>query len=87
MFVCCECCVLSGWGPCDGLVTRPEDSYRLWRVVVCYQETSRLRRLKSATELWKIQPQWVVTTGKQNEHIVNHVTVTLFFRVPYKNIT
>jgi len=34
MFVCCECCVLSGRGVCDGLITRPEESYRLWRVVV-----------------------------------------------------
>jgi hypothetical protein len=44
MFVCCECCVLSGRGLCDGLVTRPEKSYRLWCVVVCDLETSRLRR-------------------------------------------
>ena len=35
MFVCCECCVLSGIGLCDGLITRPESSYRLWCVVVC----------------------------------------------------
>jgi hypothetical protein len=35
MFVCCECCVLSGWGICDELITRPEESYRLWCVVVC----------------------------------------------------
>ena len=34
MFVCCECCVLSGRGLCDGLITRPEESYRLWRVAV-----------------------------------------------------
>ena len=27
MFVCCECCVLSGRGLCDGLITRPEESY------------------------------------------------------------
>jgi len=39
MFVCCECCVLSGRGLCDRLITRPEESYRLWRVVVCDQET------------------------------------------------
>ena len=26
MFVCCECCVLSGRGPCDALITRPEES-------------------------------------------------------------
>ena len=28
--VCYECCVLSGRGLCDGLITRPEESYRLW---------------------------------------------------------
>ena len=51
MFVCCECCVLSGRGLCDGLITRPEESYRLWRVVVCDHETSKKRRLKPATGL------------------------------------
>jgi len=40
MFVCCECCVLSGRGLCDGLIICSEESYRLWRVVVCDQETS-----------------------------------------------
>jgi hypothetical protein len=33
MNVCRECCVLSGRGTCDGLITRPKESYRLWRVV------------------------------------------------------
>ena len=28
MSVCCECCVLSGRGLCDELITRPEESYR-----------------------------------------------------------
>ena len=37
MFVCCACCVLSGRGLCDGLITRPEESYRLWCVAVCYR--------------------------------------------------
>ena len=27
--------MLSGRGLCDGLITRPEESYRLWCVVVC----------------------------------------------------
>jgi len=27
--------VLSGRGLCDELITRPEESYRLWCVVVC----------------------------------------------------
>jgi len=44
MFVCCECCVLSGRGLCDGLITRLEESYRLWCVVVCDLETSWMRR-------------------------------------------
>ena len=42
MFVCRECCVLSGRGLCDELITRPDESYRLW-CVVCDQETSRMR--------------------------------------------
>jgi len=43
MSVCCECCVLWGRGLCDELITRPEESYRLWCVVVCYLETSWMR--------------------------------------------
>jgi len=45
MFVCCECCVLSGRGLCDELIIRSEESYRPWCVVVCDQETSQARRL------------------------------------------
>jgi len=44
MSVCCECCVLSGIGLCDELITRPEKSYRLWCVVVCDPETTKNRR-------------------------------------------
>jgi hypothetical protein len=38
MSVSCVCCVLSGRGLCDGLITCPGESYRLW----C--ETSTVRR-------------------------------------------
>ena len=65
MFVCCECRVLSGRGLCDGLITHPEESYRLWRIVVCDLKTSKMRRLKPVTGLRKIQPPRVVTSGKQ----------------------
>jgi hypothetical protein len=34
--------VLSGRGLCDELITRPEESYRLWCVVVCDLEISRI---------------------------------------------
>ena len=39
-FVCCDWCLLSGRGLCDELITRSEESYRLWCVVVCDLETS-----------------------------------------------
>jgi len=42
IFVCCECRVLSGRGLCDELITRPEESYRLWCVVVCDLEASKM---------------------------------------------
>jgi hypothetical protein len=32
--VSCECCVLSGRGPCVGPITRTEESYRVWCVWV-----------------------------------------------------
>jgi len=42
MSVCCECCVLSGRGLCEELITRPEESYRLCCVVVCDLETTKI---------------------------------------------
>jgi hypothetical protein len=44
IFVCYVCCVLSGRGFCDELIIRPEESYRLWCVVVCDLETSWMGR-------------------------------------------
>ena len=41
----CECCVLSGRGLCDGLITRPEESYgclSVVSVVCCQVEASAL---------------------------------------------
>ena len=39
--------MLSGRGLCDRLITRPEESYRMWRVVVCDQETSKNEEAKA----------------------------------------
>jgi hypothetical protein len=45
MSVCCECFVLSGRGLGDEKITRPEESHRLWSVIiVCDLETSWMRR-------------------------------------------
>ena len=42
MSVYCEGCVLFGRGLGDELITHPEESCRLWCVVVCDLETSRI---------------------------------------------
>jgi hypothetical protein len=44
MSVSCECCVLSRTGLCIELITRPEESYRLWCVSECDREASIMRR-------------------------------------------
>ena len=77
MFVCCECCVLSGRGLCDELITRPEESYRLWCVVVCDLDTSRMRRPWSAlgrsatAKIWAVMAvRFTVINCQHNEHEV-----------------
>jgi hypothetical protein len=70
MFVYCECCVLSGRGLCDGLITRPEESYRLWCAVVCDQELEH-EEAKARYRAVKIQSQCVVTPGKQRMLLCN----------------
>jgi len=52
MPVCCECCVFSGRGLCDELITRPEDSYRLRCVVVCDLETTKILVNEEAKAHW-----------------------------------
>jgi hypothetical protein len=66
----CLLCVLSGRGLCDGLITRPEDSYRLWRVVVCDHENLVIRGIRS--------PRWVA----EPQIIINNKTV--FFVIKFK---
>jgi hypothetical protein len=44
MSVSCERFVLSGTDLCDGPITSPEERYRLWCVIVCDLETSKMGR-------------------------------------------
>jgi hypothetical protein len=44
MFDCCNCYVLSGRDLCDELIAHSEESYRLWYIVLCDVEPSRMRR-------------------------------------------
>jgi hypothetical protein len=47
--------VLSGTGLCDELITRSEESYRLWRFVVCDLETST-EEAKSPLKVYEYKP-------------------------------
>ena len=49
MSVCCECCVLSGRGPCEQLITRPEESYGLWCVVCDLVKTNLVNEEEAKT--------------------------------------
>ena len=51
MLVCCVCFVLSSRGLCDKLITRPEESYRLWYVVMCDLATSLTFRHRASSIL------------------------------------
>jgi hypothetical protein len=51
MDVCCGCCVSLDRSLCDGPITPLEESYRLWCVIVCDVETSRMKRRGS---LWAV---------------------------------
>ena len=73
MFVCCECCVLSGRGLCDELIGHPEESYRLWCIVVCYLETSRMRRP------WPVLGR--STTAKKKKKIFIYIYIYIYIYI------
>jgi hypothetical protein len=55
MFVCFVCCVLSGRGICDELITCLEDSYRLWCVFVYGH--GNLVDEEAISPLWAAEPE------------------------------
>jgi len=61
MSVCCECCVLSGRGLCDGPIAPPEESY-LYGVSECDLKTSTMRRSRPTrvVEPLKKKSGWVM---------------------------
>ena len=62
MSVSCECCVLSGRGLCVGLITRPEESYRVWYVWVWSWNLDN----KEALDHWGLLPH-----GKKGENVIS----------------
>ena len=72
MDVCRECCVFSGRGLCDGLITRPEDSYRLLCVVRDLENLMNGR-------LWPTGGGRLLRQKQTNKSLVN---TCLKFRTP-----
>ena len=77
MFVCCECCVLSGRGLCDKLITRPEDSYRLWCVVVCDLENLKNEEAMTRVGSQRHRKKKVLSCSVQTILICNSILYSL----------
>ena len=86
-FVCCECCMMSRRGFCDGLITRPEKSYRLWRVVVCDLETSK-DEAKSPLKGCEYKPTMGCDAErkKRRRYLCKMNNLHYTFRGPYNNL-
>jgi len=83
MSVCYECCMLSGRSLCDELIPRPEESYRLWCVVVC-----DLENLKNEEVMTRVGSQR--HREKKKLHLVgyfhNFITMHEFMNIRFINV-
>ena len=68
MSVSCECCVLSGIGGCVGLITRPEESYRVCISVILKPRQQGRPRLTKGCYAMKRKD-----TGQLNEASTQNV--------------
>ena len=75
MFVCCDCCVLSGRGLCDELITRSEESYRMWCVVVC--DLKNLVKMRSHTQSVLIGPNRRRIRGYIYKPLISDISVLI----------
>ena len=82
IFVCCECCMLSGRSFLDELISRPEESYRMWCFVVCDLETSGMRRPWPTGELLH-QKQ----TNKHVDPSVNYTYQEIYYFIWPHNVS
>ena len=72
MNVCRECCVLSGRGLNDGLITRPEESYRLVRRFVWSRNLVNEEALAHCGLLDQIKIKKQITTFHTHENLVRN---------------
>ena len=90
LFVSCECCVLSGRVLRNGPITRPEESYRLWCVVVWYLETSWMRRpcptggLSRKTKKKTVKSDW---QWRNYSRMPDYVSSLLYVVISHNQLT
>jgi len=65
-FVYCECCVLSGRGLCDKLISRPEESCRMWCGIVWSRKPQ---------EWGDHDPRWVAAPQKKSHYCHKHMNL------------
>ena len=64
--------MLLGRGLCDELITRPDEFYRLWRVVVCDLETSK-EEAKSPLKGCEYKP--TMCCEAERKPVVYHISI------------
>ena len=67
MSVSYECCMLSGRGLCDGPITRPGESYRVWRVWGSPGPVGVVAPLGGGTFCKSVIVTYVCFTGEKKE--------------------
>jgi hypothetical protein len=77
--------VLSGRGLCDELITRPQESYRLWCAVVCDLETSKMRRRWPTGGCRAKNKQHILYTHQVVGHNLEPRTLAMFLIVKSLN--
>jgi len=86
MSVSCECCVLSGRGLCVGLITRLEESCRMWWAERGREDTVVRRPFPLGTALTALQfskygPNWTLKLTQPlwiQPHTINQPAVPVF---------
>jgi hypothetical protein len=64
--------VFSGRGLCDELITRPEESYRVWCVVVCDLEVTKILVNEEETKV-----HWVAIAPREKKIFEEYKNIIL----------
>jgi hypothetical protein len=73
MYVCCVCCVFSGRGLCDELITHPEESYRLWQSLCMIKKP---REWGGHRPRWAAKPEEIINNNNISSTDISKVGLT-----------